>query len=71
MVTLELVVKLLGWAFVLVPVGLFTFVASHMFLGVAKEDGLVQMLVFLFSTVFIVGAVLLAIVYGTDLLVGI
>ena len=48
-----------------------TFIAAHMFLGVAKEDGLVQLLVFLFSSMFLVGAAMLGLVYGTDLLAGI
>ena len=66
--TLELIVTLLGWAFVLIPLALFLFISSVMFWGVAKDDGMIKSLVVLFLFFFGVGAGMLAIVYFTDFL---
>lgn len=57
----------IGWAFVAAPVAVFSYVSGYMILNVAKEDGLVQLLVGLFTTVFLIGVGFLAVVYGTDL----
>ncbi|TAK03725.1 hypothetical protein EPO34_01005 [Patescibacteria group bacterium] len=68
MPSISLIVKIVGWLFVAVPLGLFLFISATMFIGVAKEDSLVQVLVFVFSSVFLIGAGMLALAYGTSLL---
>lgn len=69
--TLETLLTVLGWVLVVAPLGLFAFVSAHLILTVAKEDSLVQLLVFLLATAFIVGAGILGIVYGTNWLTNI
>lgn len=64
--TLETLLTALGWVLVAAPLGVFAFVSAHLILTVAKEDSLVQLLVFLLTTFFLIGAGLLAVVYGTD-----
>lgn len=64
--TLETLLTVLGWVLMAVPLGLFAFVSAHLILTVAKEDSLVQLLVFLLTTAFIVGAGILGVVYGTN-----
>ena len=71
MPALDLIVKLVGWTFVIVPVGLFLFVSGHMIFGIAKEDSFVQVLVFLFGSILLIGAGILAFAYGTSYLAGI
>jgi hypothetical protein len=65
---LEFVLKFLGWAFVLVPTIIFFGVSFMMIKGAGEDDTMIKTLTLIGLSVFLIGAVTLALVYTTKLL---
>ena len=64
--SLELVLKSIGWIFVLVPILAFLTISVQMVKGVAKEDETIMAIVLAGIGAFGIGAVLLLVLYLTD-----
>lgn len=56
---LSLILKTLGWIFVIVPVATFFFVSISLIKGAATDDPMIGFIVKLFGISFAVGAMLL------------
>ena len=68
--SIETILKIIGWAMTIIPLTAFLIVSGHMFLGAAKDDEAVMAIVLLAITIFAVGAGILVMVYFTGLLPG-
>lgn len=66
--TLEFVLKFLGWAFTLVPLTIFLGVSINMVRGAGEDDPLILSLSLIGLTVFLIGLITLALVYLTNFL---
>ena len=64
---LELALKVIGWAFAGTPVLVFTIVSFYMIMGAAGDDDLIKALVMLGTAIFLIGTILLVVLYMTDL----
>ncbi len=64
---LELAVKMIAWAMTLTPIAAFTAISAYMIAGAAKDDDMIKAIAMLGVSVFSIGAVLLALVYFTDI----
>ena len=67
--TLETLVKIIGFAMTGVPLTVFIVISIFMFKGAAEDDDVVKSLVMLTFAIFAIGAVILALVYLTDIFV--
>lgn len=65
--TLELALKVLGWTFVAVPTMTFLGVSFYMIKGATTDDETVKALVLLGLSTFFMGAILLLLLYLTDI----
>lgn len=61
------ILTFIGWAFVLIPVTVLIVISYQMIKGAAGDDGLIMSLVMLGFTIFIIGVVILLLLYVTDL----
>jgi len=61
------VLTFVGWAFVLIPVTVLVVISYQMIKGAAGDDGLIMSLVMLGFTLFLMGVVILLLLYLTDL----
>ena len=66
--TLEFVLKFLGWAFTLVPLAIFLGVSINMIRGAGEDDALILSLSLIGLTIFLIGVITLVLVYLTNLL---
>ena len=64
--TLEFVLKIIGWTFVLVPTLAFVTISFNMIQGAANDDATVKALVLLAVTAFFMGLIMLLILYLTN-----
>ncbi len=64
---LEFILKFFGWVFVAVPVVAFLSISIWILKGTAGDDPFIMSLIALGFTMFIIGAVLLLLVYLTGL----
>ena len=67
--TIEFVLKFLGWAFLLVPTAVFLGVSFQMIKGAGEDDALIRALSLIGLALFLIGAITLVLVYTTDLLI--
>lgn len=65
--SLELALIVLGWTFVAVPTIAFLFVSFYMVKGAANDDETVKALVLLGLASFFMGAILVLLLYLTDI----
>lgn len=65
--SLETIIKALGWVMVIIPASVALTISFFMFRGAAKDDELVMVLVILGMTVFFIGLGILVLFYLTDL----
>ncbi len=63
---LELIVKSVGWVFVLGPVGAVLAVSIHLIMGAAKDDDMIRGFLMLGISFVLLGAGMLALAYFTD-----
>ena len=66
--TLEFVLKFLGWAFTAVPLAIFLGVSINMIRGAGEDDALILSLSLIGLTIFLIGVITLVLVYLTNLL---
>ncbi|MFA4845553.1 MAG: hypothetical protein WC654_03275 [Patescibacteria group bacterium] len=66
--TLEFVLKFLGWAFTFVPLAIFLGVSINMIRGAGEDDEMILALSLIGLTVFLIGVITLVLVYSTNLL---
>ncbi len=62
---LEFILKFFGWAFVVIPLVAFLSVSIWILKGTAGDDPVIMSLIALGFTMFIIGAILLLLVYLT------
>ncbi len=67
--TLESVLKIIGWIFVLVPTVAFLTISFTMIKGAANDDATVKALVLLAVTTFFMGTILLLALYFTNIVI--
>lgn len=65
--TLELILKIIGWIFVIVPTFTFMSISFYMIKGAADDDTTVKALVMLALTAFLMGVILLLALYLTNI----
>lgn len=63
---LEFFLKIVGWVLVLIPLSVFLVISYSMIKSVSKEDGMVNKLLMLGTTLFFTGGILLILLYLTD-----
>ena len=68
--TLINVLKFLGWVFAGIPILAFLSISIFVIWGAAKDDEIIMAIALLGITVFVIGAILLLLVYLTDLFDG-
>ncbi|MBI5370232.1 hypothetical protein HZA85_03530 [Candidatus Uhrbacteria bacterium] len=68
--TLELILKIIGWLFVLGPTITFMSISFHMIRGAAEDDVTVKALVLIALALFFMGAIMLLLLYLTDVFKG-
>jgi len=66
--SLDLTVKIIGWALAGIPFGVVLTVSIYMVLGAANDDVVIKSLVMLGTSMFLVGLIILALAYFTDIL---
>lgn len=66
--TLGLLVKMIGWAMAGIPVTVILVISVYMIIGAAGDDDAIKVLVMLGIAMFLIGVVILALVYFTDIL---
>lgn len=66
--SLEFILKFLGWAFTLVPLAVFLGVSINMIRGAGEDDELILALSLIGLTIFLIGAITLVLVYLTNLI---
>lgn len=64
--TLETILKFIGWLFVLIPTLTFMSISFYMIRGAAEDDVLIKALVLIALALFFMGAILLLLLYLTD-----
>ncbi len=64
--TLEFVLKFLGWAFAGIPLAIFIGVSVNMIRGAGEDDELIMALSLIGLTFFLIGVITLLLVYLTD-----
>ncbi len=64
---LELALKILGWIFVIGPTLTFISISFYMIKGAMNDDATVKALVLLGLALFFMGAIMLLLLYLTDL----
>ncbi len=57
-----------GWVFTVVPLLIFLVISTVMIVGAGKDDDLIKALTLMGVSIFLMGAITLAIVYLTNLL---
>ncbi len=65
--SLELILKILGWVFVLAPTFTFISVSFYMIRGAADDDETIKALVLIALAAFFMGSILLLLLYLTDI----
>jgi hypothetical protein len=68
--TLELALKIIGWFFVLGPTITFIAISFYMIRGAAEDDATIMALVLIALALFFMGAILLLLLYLTDVFIG-
>ncbi len=63
---LELVLKIIGWLFVLGPTITFISISFYMIRGAAEDDVTIMALVLIALALFVMGAILLLLLYLTN-----
>ncbi len=66
--TLDLALKVIGWALTATPLVVFLVISFYVIMGAAGDDDLIKALVLLGVVIFFIGAILLVLVYLTNLL---
>ena len=66
--SLDLTVKIIGMALAGIPLGVVLTVSIYMVLGAANDDVVIKSLVMLGTSMFLVGLIILALAYFTDIL---
>lgn len=66
--SLDLAIKLIGWAFVGVPVVVFLAISGVMVWGAAQDDEIIKAIVMLALSVFAIGLLILVVAYFTTFL---
>lgn len=69
--SLELVLKIIGWLFVLGPTLTFICISFYMIRGAAEDDVTIMALVLIALALFFMGAILLLLLYLTNVFTGI
>ncbi len=69
--TLELVLKIIGWFFVLGPTITFISISFYMIRGAAEDDVTIMALVLIALALFFMGGILLLLLYLTNIFKGI
>ncbi|MBI5793679.1 hypothetical protein HZA87_01140 [Candidatus Uhrbacteria bacterium] len=64
--TLEFVLTFLGWTFALVPLTVFLGVSINMVRGAGENDELILALSLIGLTFFLIGVIMLLLIYLTD-----
>lgn len=65
--TLETILQFIGWLFVLGPTITFMSISFYMIRGAAEDDVLIKALVLIALALFFMGAILLLLLYLTDI----
>ncbi|NQV89768.1 MAG: hypothetical protein HQ488_05570 [Parcubacteria group bacterium] len=66
--SLKIVMMFLGWIFTIVPLLVFLVISTVMIVGAGKDDDLIKALTLMGVSIFLMGAITLAIVYLTNLI---
>ncbi len=66
--TIEFILKFLGWAFLLVPTIVFLSISFLMIKGAGNDDALIRALSLIGLAIFLIGAITLVLVYLTDIM---
>ena len=69
--SLELILKIIGWLFVLGPSVTFICISFYMIRGAAEDDTMIKALVLIALCFFVMGAILLLLLYLTKMFQGI
>jgi hypothetical protein len=66
--TLELLVKIIGWVMAGLPITVVLVISVYMIIGASNDDDAIKVLVMLGISMFLIGLVILALAYFTDVL---
>ncbi len=66
--TLALLVKIIGWVMAGLPLTVVLVISVYMIVGASNDDDAIKVLVMLGISMFLIGVVILALAYFTDVL---
>lgn len=64
---LALMIKVLGWIFFITPIVIFVIISGAMIKGAMTDDDLIKSLVMIGMAVFIIGLIMLLLIYLTNI----